>query len=53
MDLGLLNRTYLVTGGSGGLGYATAQQLITEGARVVISGLAPSATARAAELGQR
>jgi nucleoside-diphosphate-sugar epimerase len=49
MELALPDRAYVVTGGSGGLGYATAQQLIAEGARVVISGLTPSATARAAE----
>lgn len=49
MDLGVLDRVYLVTGGSGGLGYATATQLVAEGARVVISGLTTSGTARAAE----
>jgi 3-oxoacyl-[acyl-carrier protein] reductase len=49
MDLGVLDRVYLVTGGSGGLGYATAKQLVAEGARVVISGLTPSDTAQAAE----
>lgn len=37
MDLGLGNRVFLITGGSRGLGFATAQALIGEGARVVIS----------------
>lgn len=37
MDLGLADRTYIVTGGSGGLGLATAQQLVADGANVVIS----------------
>jgi 3-oxoacyl-[acyl-carrier protein] reductase len=37
MDLGLTDRVYLVTGGSKGLGFATAQVLVGEGARVVVS----------------
>ncbi len=49
MDLGVRDRTNLLTGGSAGLGYATAQELVAEGARVVITGLPPSDTARAAE----
>src|SRR4051794_22607153 len=49
MDLGLRDRAYLVTGGSGGLGYATAKHLVAEGARVVISGLSPADTAHAVE----
>lgn len=38
MDLGLEGRVYLVTGGSSGLGLATARQLLGEGAKVVLCG---------------
>lgn len=38
MDLGLSGRVYVVTGGSGGLGRATAQALVADGAQVVLSG---------------
>ncbi len=38
MDLGLNERVYIVTGGSGGLGLATAEALVADGARVVLSG---------------
>lgn len=38
MDLGLTDRVYIVTGGSGGLGRATAEALVADGARVVLSG---------------
>lgn len=37
MDLGLADRVYLVTGGSKGLGFATAKALAADGARVVLS----------------
>ena len=37
MDLGLSGRTYILTGASGGLGRATAQCLVDDGANVVIS----------------
>ncbi|MGW8380543.1 SDR family oxidoreductase [Streptomyces sp. ODS28] len=38
MDLGLKDRVYIVTGGTRGLGFATAQQLVAEGAKVIVSG---------------
>jgi 3-oxoacyl-[acyl-carrier protein] reductase len=38
MDLGLTDRVYVVTGGARGLGRATADVLVDEGARVVLSG---------------
>lgn len=37
MDLGLAGRVYIVTGGSKGLGRATAEALVADGARVVLS----------------
>jgi 3-oxoacyl-[acyl-carrier protein] reductase len=37
MDLGLAGRVYILTGASKGLGYATAQCLVADGARVVVS----------------
>lgn len=37
MDLGLSGKVFLVTGASRGLGFATAQCLVAEGAKVVIS----------------
>jgi 3-oxoacyl-[acyl-carrier protein] reductase len=38
MDLGLTGQVFIVTGGSGGLGRATAEALVADGARVVVSG---------------
>lgn len=38
MDLGLKNKKVVVTGGSSGIGYATAEEFLRDGARVVISG---------------
>jgi 3-oxoacyl-[acyl-carrier protein] reductase len=38
MDLGLKDRVYIVTGGARGLGRATVDLLVAEGARVVVSG---------------
>lgn len=37
MDLGLDGRVYVLTGASKGLGFATAEALVAEGARVVVS----------------
>ncbi|HEX3901028.1 MAG TPA: SDR family oxidoreductase [Mycobacteriales bacterium] len=37
MDLGLTDRVYVVTGGTKGLGFAGAQALVADGARVVVS----------------
>lgn len=37
MDLGLAGRVYVLTGASKGLGFATAQVLVSEQARVVVS----------------
>jgi 3-oxoacyl-[acyl-carrier protein] reductase len=62
MDLGLADRVYVLTGASRGLGLATAQCLIADGARVVVSardqstvdkavaGLGPNAAGIAADL---
>jgi 3-oxoacyl-[acyl-carrier protein] reductase len=49
MDLGLADRVYVLTGASGGLGFATAEQLVADGARVVISSRAPERLAAAVE----
>jgi len=37
MDLGLTDRVFVLTGASKGLGFATAQALVADGAKVVIS----------------
>jgi 3-oxoacyl-[acyl-carrier protein] reductase len=53
VDLGLRDRTYIVTGASAGLGFATAKALAAEGARLVISSRnEESITRAAAELGE-
>ena len=36
MDLGLAGKVFVVTAASGGLGRATADQLVAEGAKVVL-----------------
>jgi len=64
MDLGLADRVYVLTGASRGLGFATAQCLVADGARVVVSGrhqstvdaavaqLGPAATGLVADLAE-
>ena len=49
MDLGLSGRAYVVTGGSRGLGLATARVLVAEGARVVLAARDPERVQRAAD----
>ncbi len=52
MDLGLAGKVLVVTGGSRGLGFATARALRAEGAHVVLSARDPERVQRAAtELG--
>jgi 3-oxoacyl-[acyl-carrier protein] reductase len=41
MDLGLADRVYVLTGASRGLGFATAEALVADGAKVVIAGRDP------------
>jgi 3-oxoacyl-[acyl-carrier protein] reductase len=47
MDLGLADRVYVLTGASRGLGFATAEALVADGARVVISSRDASRVAEA------
>jgi 3-oxoacyl-[acyl-carrier protein] reductase len=49
MDLGLNGRTYIVTGGTRGLGRATADALVAEGANVVLTGRSAQSAAAAAD----
>lgn len=52
MELGLAGRAFLVTGGSRGLGFATAQALVAEGAQVLLASRSAAAVSIAAkELG--
>ncbi|GGU91926.1 oxidoreductase [Streptomyces albospinus] len=54
MDLGLTDRTYLVTGATRGLGFATARELVADGANVVVTGRTEESAAKAAAaLGDR
>lgn len=54
MDLGLTDRVYLVTGGGRGLGRATADALVAEGANVVVSGRSEATLTDATiDLGER
>jgi 3-oxoacyl-[acyl-carrier protein] reductase len=53
MDLGLADRVYILTGASRGLGYATAEALIADGAKVVVSARDPDRlSAAVASLGE-
>jgi NAD(P)-dependent dehydrogenase (short-subunit alcohol dehydrogenase family) len=47
MDLGLINRVAIVTGGNRGIGYAISAELLTEGANVVVASLDPARNAQA------
>ncbi|MPZ26277.1 MAG: SDR family oxidoreductase [Micromonosporaceae bacterium] len=49
MNLGLADRVYLLTGASRGLGFATAQALVEDGARVVVCARDPDRLAAAVE----
>lgn len=52
MDLGLADRTYILTGATSGLGLATAKVLVADGAKVVISSRSQESVDRTlAELG--
>lgn len=48
MDLGLSGRVYVLTGASRGLGFATAEALVADGAHVVVSSRDADAVAAAA-----
>jgi 3-oxoacyl-[acyl-carrier protein] reductase len=49
MDLGLADRVYVLTGASRGLGFATAEALVADGAKVVISSRGEDSIAAAVE----
>jgi 3-oxoacyl-[acyl-carrier protein] reductase len=49
VDLGLAGRVYVVSGGSRGLGRATAEALVADGARVVLGARDTEAVERAAQ----
>ncbi|WP_418956320.1 SDR family oxidoreductase [Streptomyces tritici] len=49
MDLGLKDRVYVVTGATKGLGRATAEALLADGAKVVVTGRNAESVAKAAE----
>lgn len=54
MELGLVGKNFLVTGGTSGLGLATAQALVAEGAHVVIASRDQANVSRACDdLGPR
>jgi 3-oxoacyl-[acyl-carrier protein] reductase len=47
MDLGLKDRVAIVTGGNRGIGYAISEELLAEGANVVVASLDPARNADA------
>jgi len=49
MDLGLKDRVAIVTGGNRGIGFAISDELLKEGANVVVASLDPARNARAVE----
>lgn len=49
MELGITDRTALITGGDSGIGLATARQLLDEGVRVVLTDQTDDALAHAVE----
>jgi len=49
MNLGLVNRVAIVTGGNRGIGYAISTELLVEGAHVVVANLDPARNAQAIE----
>jgi 3-oxoacyl-[acyl-carrier protein] reductase len=49
MDLGLKDRTAIVTGGNRGIGYAISAELLKEGAHVVVASLDPARNKEAAD----
>ena len=44
MDLGLRNKTVLITGSNRGTGWVIAQRFAAEGARVIMHAIEPTAT---------
>ncbi|MCT2593768.1 SDR family oxidoreductase [Streptomyces sp. N2-109] len=48
MNLGLKDRVYVITGATRGLGFATAEQLVADGAKVVLTGRTEDAAQQAA-----
>jgi 3-oxoacyl-[acyl-carrier protein] reductase len=48
VDLGVSGQAFVVSGGTRGLGRATAERLVAEGARVIIGGRDPETTEKAA-----
>ncbi|MFB7148652.1 SDR family NAD(P)-dependent oxidoreductase, partial [Streptomyces virginiae] len=46
MDLGLKDRVYIVTGATRGLGFASARELVADGAKVLVTGRDETRTAQ-------